>query len=220
MNRRILNLFAAVTLLALSAPAAHATLLTFDSVPAGGAGCWSSPDSVVESGFTISNCPGYFIEPGEIHLNDGGSGFSSFVDFSYDTAFDAVSIMIENLGISWFIDYNAGVSIPYDNVVFSGYRDGVLVASQSYSSFALGILGTATVLFDSDFLGLDMLRVAQVLPSAAERQQHPGAFCFEPPCGQVSLMEGTLMPVPVPAALPLFAGAFGVLGFAVRRRRA
>jgi hypothetical protein len=214
-----LTVFASAMLLAFSAAPANAALLTFDGVAIGGIGCPPGPGSVVESGFTISNCPGYFIEPGEIHLDDGGTGFSSFVDFSSDMRFDAVSVAIQNFGESYFVDDITWQSVPYDNVLFTGYRDGVLVASQGYSSFAVAAFATEVVLFDSDFAALDLLRIAQVFPSIEEQFLHPDAYCVDVPCGHVSLKEITLAPVPLPAGLPLLAGALALLGFAASRRR-
>ncbi|PKP66894.1 MAG: hypothetical protein CVT83_09075 [Alphaproteobacteria bacterium HGW-Alphaproteobacteria-5] len=121
-----LSLLAAALLLAAS-PAAAATL-TFDGVPeGGGANCFGGgPESVAEGGFTISNCPGYWIAPGNIHLNDGGSAFSGSVEFSAPVPFRAESVTILGFG-SAFTDQETWEPVAYENVLFEGFRDGALV---------------------------------------------------------------------------------------------
>lgn len=212
-----LSLLAAALL--LSAAPAAAAVLSFNGVPGGGDGCLAgNPESVTEAGFTISNCPGYWIAPGEVHLDDGGTGFRDSVDFSAPFRFRAESVTILGLG-SAFTDQETWEPVAYENVLFEGFRDGVLVARQGHST---GILANSihTVLFGPDFAALDLLRISQVLPGAEDLARYPDAYCADSPCAHVSLLEIRLSPVPLPAGLPLLAAALMAFGFLARRRRA
>jgi hypothetical protein len=218
MYRLFLRSLASATLVALSTSATNAVVLTFDGVPNGEIGCPPNPTSIVESGFTISNCPGWFIEPGEIHLDDGGSSFQDSVGFSSSRPFDAISVAIQGLGSS-FLDLDSDELVPYDNVLFEGFQDGTLVASQSYSTFSLDVLQIDAVLFGSDFALLDLLIIRQVLPGADDFLRFPNAECFDSPCAHVSLKEITVSPIPLPPGLPLLLTALAIVGH-VRWRRA
>ncbi|PKP79415.1 MAG: hypothetical protein CVT80_16150 [Alphaproteobacteria bacterium HGW-Alphaproteobacteria-2] len=212
-----LSLLAAALLLAAS-PAAAASL-TFDGVPeGGGANCFGGgPESVAEGGFTISNCPGYWIAPGNIHLNDGGSAFSGSVEFSAPVPFRAESVTILGFG-SAFTDQETREPVAYENVLFEGFRDGALVARQGHST---GLLAKSveTVLFGPEFAALDLLRISQVLPGAEDLARYPDAYCADRPCAQISLLDIRLSPVPLPAGLPLLAAALAAFGLLARRRR-
>ncbi len=216
MYRPVFCSLASAMLIAFSTTATDAATLTFDGVPQGNL-CPPNPESIVESGFTISNCPGWFTEPGEIHLDDGGSSFQNSVGFSSSLSFDATSVAIQ--GLDWnFFDDLSNELVPYDNLLFEGFQDGTLVASQSYSTFSLDLNEIATVLFGSDFSFLDSLMITQVFPSADDLLRFPLASCMTVPCAHVSLKEITLSTIPLPPALPLLLTAFAIVG-CVRWRR-
>lgn len=209
MCRRPFHSLVSAALIALSPIAANGATLTFDGVPEGGIGCPPNPSSVVENGFVISNCPGYFIEPGEIHLDDGGTGFMSSVSFSASLPFDAESVAIQ--GLDWnFVDFDSNEPVPYDNVLFQGFRNGTLHASQSYSTFFLDTFEINTILFNAQFALLDLLTITQIFPSADVFLQFPDAFCVNVPCAHISLKEITLTPVPLPSGLMLILTALAM----------
>jgi hypothetical protein len=208
MCRRPFYSLAFAAFIALSPIATSGATLTFDGVPEGVFGCPPNPSSIVESGFVISNCPGYFIEPGEIHLDDSGTEFQNSASFSANQPFDAESVVIQGLGWNFFdSDFSA---LSYDNVVFQGFRNGTLYASQSYSTFSLDPLELDTVLFDTNFALLDLLTITQVLPSADDFIRFPNAFCADAPCAHISLKAITLNPVPLPSGLMLILTALAM----------
>lgn len=199
-----------------------AATLTFGGVPNGEAGCGlgGNPESIVESGFTISNCPGWFVAPGQIHLDDGGSPFQDHVDFSTAGLFEAESVTIIGRGTAFF-DVGLNDLVPYDNVLFEGFRDGGLVASQSFSTF--GLMGVpATVLFDPEFALLDLLRITQVLPGPDDFARFPNAECVDFPCGHVDLEQivlNEITPIPLPAPFGPLVIAIVITASIGRRRR-
>lgn len=222
---RLFCLLAALVLGGLGAAQAHTVTLEFDGTPDGIGGC--PVDQIFEQGITISGTPCTFDAPaGEIHLDDGGSPLEGIVSFT-GKIFDAHSITIKELpscfgfGDCFDEDFEP---LPYTNVIFRGFLDGLEVASQGHSTLGLGI---HDVLFDPDFVGLDRLDILQVMDSAEDRARYPGAFCTSAPCAHVALDRLTLKnvapaapaPVPLPGSMVLALGALGALLVLGRRRR-
>lgn len=190
--------------------ASAAVVLEFNDVPDFGGGCTAPEPFVIESGFTIGNCPQFNTRPGTIHLDDFGTAYNAAVQFSGPRPFDAISVEIDRLGWEFteFVDPDR-IDRPYDNLVFRGFRDGSEVVNQTASTFESG----GTFLFDATFSALDLLEIEQVLPGSAVLAQFPNAEC-DAPCAHVDLERVTLAPVPLPATfLPLALGITALAGF-------
>lgn len=214
--KTLLSVILAVVWFLASTQDSKAVVLDFNGVPNFGGFC--STASVAEKGFQIGNCPEWFVEPGTIHLDDSGTGYQGLVSFS-GPIFDALSVSIRALGFE-FLDQTTFEVVPYDNVVFRGFRDGDLVAEQSHSTALFDFFEIHTVQFNSDFSDLDVLNIEQVLPSADVLAANPNAFCIDAPCAHVDLMSIELAPIPLPSsALALLAGMAGLGAVGLMRRR-
>ena len=164
----------------------------------------------VEDGITVTGSPGssfgYFQLPDTLHV-DGASPYSNAVGFTMASAFDAASIDIIPVpvnGVHSMLCEGALCDIPFINVLFAGYAGADLVA-------ILGLwMGESpfTLFFPETFSGLTRLRLSMLTNSN----------CMDQPCTHMNIDNVTLVgddtiaPIPLPAALPLFAGGLAALG--------
>ncbi len=206
------------------AGAAHASTvtLTFDGVANPCGVCPPDfPESVVESGYTISGYPGHpgFSGSGYVHLDDGGSPFSDFVSFTGPSRFNVVQLDLFGLGSELLTPVDPMATdytrTPYLNVVFKGFRDGGIVAQTFFSTGATpqSFLGLT---LGNLFTNLDKFVISVVSPALA-----PGQFCSDYPCGHVNVDNVVLASVvPLPATVAMMGGALALMGmFGMRRRR-
>ena len=216
-----------VALAALVALPASAITLGFDGVPEGDTnicGPGGNPGSVVEAGFTISNCPEHdYDTPSAIHLHDAVDDvpvlFTNFVTFTGPSPFDALSVTIQSLGTELYDDdpVSGEINLAFDNVLLTGYRGGAEVASQLFStSLTEGTIHT--VAFAPGFAALDSLRIKAILPDWAQlRAIYPDAQCNDIFCSHFDLLDISLAPavdapIPLPAPLLLLGGGLALLG--------
>jgi len=193
-----------VTTLAVGEAAASNVTLTFDTVPDFFAvDPTLVPETYFEKGYAVSGFPVSYQTLGTIHLDDSGTSINSSVDIAGFSRFDAYSIDITGLG--------GGLGITYDNVVFEGFRDGSLVASQIYASPQDG--STSNVDFYIDFNNLDSLSIGVIRPDPAL------LILGDPncaPCGHINIDNLEVAAVPLPASGLLLVSGLLMMG----RRRA
>lgn len=193
-----------------------AVTLTFDDVSGGQSGCdfaGGNPDTIVERGFTISGCPEYHSLVGAVHLDDTGTTFGNSVTISTNRLFDAISLDVYGYGSIFLAPDNDGNdhSLAYNNVLFEGFINGVVVSTQHFSTGITG--GLFSVFFESGFIGIDALTISQRLPSAAEFAAYPHSYCGDAPCNHIDIdnLVVSISPVPLPASVFLLLFAFVVL---------
>ncbi|GLQ07271.1 hypothetical protein GCM10007924_24920 [Sneathiella chinensis] len=199
---------------ALLPASATAATMTFS-------GLTSEHDVWTEDGITATGLDGATasVLRGEVgHLDDGSTQFATTIEFTMAGDFSANAFDLIPLGQS-AIDCNPDLrscAFPFtdavwDNVVVEGWKDGVLVASDS---FWMGETAS-TYSFDSSFSLLDTLLIKNLrLPEGAD------FYCLIDYCSHFNIDNVQLTVVPLPAALPLFAsGAVGLWVFLFRRGR-
>ena len=209
MSMRVIANFLAMFLVVLLAAPASAAVMTFKDLPFQSL----SPTEYRENGITMTGDSdlGHFGFLGTAHLDDSGSSFSQFLTFTTGSRFSAIQFDIFPLGTDFCADGGSGAcNDPYDNVSVQGFRNGALVAEDVF----FGGETPSTYLFGADYTNLDQLVIGALLPSAAL-----GGFCIDAPCGHFSIDNVELSAVPLPAALPLFSAALGLIGFLGWRRR-
>lgn len=210
------SLAPALASLALAAPAGAVTL-TFDSLPQG-PGLF--PATIIEQGVTISADPAsdgllWEINPGTIHLDDGGTANTAWVTFATGGIFSARSMDAIGLSMASFVDDGEEVTpVPYDNVLVQGFLNGAEVAAARYSTGLAG--GPAAFAFGAGFAGIDLLRISAVTSAGQDWQGLP-IQCGDAPCGHFEIDAVTLAPVPLPAALPALLAGLGALAAIGRR---
>ncbi len=193
--------------MALSASPADANVVTFTGIPfeSGAPLTWS------EDGITaVGNGPfgelGSFQNPNSEHMDDGGTPYPSSMTFSMMTPFNAASFDIIPVGNNYCPN---NVCSPFDNVVVQGFLDALLVASDTFW------MGNSpnTYVFSNAFTDLTSLKISIVFPPDFD------SCHFNDPCTHMNIDNVALTPVPLPAALPLFASGLVGLGWLSRRRR-
>lgn len=192
------------TAFALATSAAEAATLTFDSLAEGVSEPWA------ESGFT--GFGGSWDTRGAGTIHGSGGPMDDSADIYRDTPFTPISIeMVGHGGFNRDDDLQIIDPIPYDNLRFSGFRDGALVASVAVQTGA--DTRYFTHFFGPAFRMIDHLEIEtpNVYPGPG------GTFCDD--CTAISYdnMTYTLAPVPLPATAVLLAG--GVLGLGVLRKK-
>lgn len=191
--------------------AATAAVMTFKDLPPFGL----STGTYVEDGITASAFGdfGFFGTPETAHLDDSGTSLPQTINFAMAGSFDAVSFDILPFATAYCANPASCIGgDPYDNILLEGFRDGFLVAVDRI------FMGTqpSTYALGSQFANLDGLSISAVFPDFAAI----GGICFDAPCGHFNIDNVRLSPVPLPAALPLLAGALGLLGlFGWRRKK-
>lgn len=194
----------------LSATAAAAATMNFDTLPDEGA----MLSTYVENGITAKAIGGslaYFGQPGFAHIDDSGTGLASGLDLSMGGLFDAVGFSLVSLGYN-FWDTPDPLT---DNIVVTGFQGSSIVSTATF--LLSDIAGTVqSILLGPGFTGLSKLRIELLYPANT-------AMC-DAPCGQFDLDNVTLnatgpAPVPLPASGLLLLGAgLAVGGLRLRRR--
>ncbi len=228
MSRVLATVLGIVSFFALAtAPASAATVtLTFDGVTNTCGACGPGfPSSIMESGYTIGGSPSNQTGGGSVHLDGGGTSFSNFVSISAPTRFAVNSLDVTGYA-SHFLS-STDTPLAYDNVLFEGFRNGIMVASSVFSTGITG--GLFNVALGGLFSNLDMFSVTQTGPSAAEFAFNRGSYCANVPCSHVDIDNVTfatpaaiaIAAVPLPAMAPALAGSLALLGlFGWKRRSA
>ncbi len=218
--------FAVLTALAASsAQTATANTVTFEGleellIPAGTP--W------IEDGITAAGDPGGTLArsaiPGTAHLDDSGTEMTSFMDFTMPQRFRPISLDILGLGTNYIPDFDTCtidcVTVPYDNVVIAGVRDGMTIFEHQFYAGDLGQVSTYVFPTGVDFR-VDTLTVRSIFPP--NLPQTPGNdACGGEPCGHFSIDNVTLAPVPLPASALLLVGGLATIGglWGGRRSRA
>jgi len=221
---RILLCAVGVGITAMSAASA-ATVITFDDVPEqeDNTPCsWQSSDeqSYEEGGYTFGNCPGYEGgTPGIVFLEDAGSDTPKYmtVTQSDGSTFSAISMdVITTTGdYGYYADSGEWYYLTYDNIVATGYLDGVLVATQYFSSMDTSSYSDEiTLLFSDAFSDIDELVITALRDTESDSTPIDGVTCIDAPCMDVKITSLTLgaavaaSPVPLPSGLPLLSGGF------------
>lgn len=209
VSMRVIAKFLATVLFVFLTVPASAAVMTFKDLP------FLNPflTEYRENGITMTGDGdlGHFGLSGTAHLDDSGTSFAQFLTFTTGRRFNAVQFDIFPLGTDFCADGGSGAcNDPYDNVSVQGFRGGAVVAEDIF----FGGENLNTYVFGADYSNLDQLVIGALLPNAAL-----GGFCIDAPCGHFSIDNVELSAVPLPAALPLFSAALGLLGFLGWRRR-
>jgi len=201
-----------------STPVGAATM-TFDNLPHITPAVLG-PSTHVEDGITAASDGDFasFARVEAAHLVDSGSTLTSQLIFTMASRFDALSfdLLPFSRGTAYDNDPNGLTpGDPYANVFVQGSRNGFVVAQDAFFAGTT----SSTYLFGAAFSNLDSLLIASVLPDFTAI----GGTCIDLPCGHFDIDNVTLTalvaPVPLPAALPLMAGAITLLGLLGWRRR-
>lgn len=189
--------------LALSVSPAHANVVTFTGIPFLTLSSTWSEDGITAVG---NGELGFFGIPDSEHMDDGGTGYPSSMTFSMTTPFNADSFDMIPVG-NFYCPNN--VCSPFDNVVVQGFLGASLVASDTFW------MGNSlnTYVFSSAFTDLTSLKISIVFPPDFD------SCHFNDPCTHMNIDNVALTPVPLPAALPLFASGLAGLRWLSRRRR-
>lgn len=133
----------------------------------------------------------------------GSSGYKS--DLLCDNTSDAIAAGGPD-------EVDCGLPDHYSLLSARGYRDGTLVAEQSF----LPVTGMADI-FNNDFKNLTSLEIFTYV-DAPNGTGVSTLGCFDP-CMIAFVDNLTLAPVPLPGALPLLVTGAGAIAFAGRRRK-
>ena len=206
---RVIATFLTLMIAVFAAVPASAAVMTFKDLPFAG----PSNGDYVESGITASSARwlGFFDSPGTAHLDDSGTSIAQFITFTTGGRFDAIQFDILPFSTDFCAVGGSGLcNDPYDNVSVRGFRDGALVAEEIF----FGGEDPSTYIFSAEYANLDQLVIGALLPSTSL-----GGICINAPCGHFNIDNVELNPVPLPAALPLFSAALGLLSWLGWRRR-
>lgn len=190
---------------AMAAGAAQAATLTFENLGEGTAEDWE------EDGFT--GYGGYFYTPGAgtLHGPAGPMDFDAYI--MRDDPFTPISIQIAGSGAFNYDAEGNQISLPYENLIFSGFREGALVAETRIVLGATPRRFTHT--FDSDFRSIDRL----MLEIPYDAQGPNGEFCDDCSRLEYDNLDYTLAPVPLPLPAGLLLGGLAMLGLLRARRK-
>jgi hypothetical protein len=116
----------------------------------------------------------------------------------------------------------------WDNLQFTGYREGEPVASKlmSVGGATRSFTDPIEVAFDASFRDLDVLSIEYILPanyvlgfSSGGPNIPPGTVWCAEWCGTINVSRLEVAPIPVPPAAGLLLGAVGALALAGWRGR-
>lgn len=142
-----------------------------------------------------------------IHLDARGTAYPTSVSFSMDRPFDAISFDYLAFPNMYRECVDTGQSkscrtIGYQNMEVTGLRSGVEVASLLLETNEFD----TTQLLDSTFKNLDSLRISLLSPFLGQVGNAYPIYTYQcDECSHLNLDSITLTPVPLPAALPMFA---------------
>lgn len=183
----------------------------------------------VEDGVTVTGETNYFVTPGTVHLDPGGTPYGGTVSFTTGSLFDVLSIDIESPGGLYCATANPSecevfsegnfISFyddPYPNVWITGFVEDDIVSTLAISRSTNGF---ETFLLDGAFAGIDRLTVAV---------RHPiydlglTGLCSVEYCGHFTLDNVVLRdvaPIPEPTAAILIGLGLALLGSKPAGRR-
>lgn len=233
------------TAMAVGADGACAATMTFTGTPENASyepgydGSWFEDGILAMAG---SDEIAFHGIPDSAHMDDRGAPFPSQIMFTMlGRVFDAVSL---DMAGSWSKaeictdtfaygdplldpDFVGTTCEPYAfaNVLVSGYRQGVEIASLAFDMFN----AKPTFAFSKDFRGIDALSVSfasldTIDPTDFDDLDSPGDStrsyftCDDAPCTHFNIDNVTLAPVPLPATVGLLGMALAGLWVARRRR--
>jgi hypothetical protein len=215
----------------LMANLAHASTVTFSGIPDRNGG----PSSYSEDGIDVNGngAIGNLSADKAVHMDSGGTGYASTLEFSMSGLFDAVSFDISPVNFKndlAFGDTNNGqetrlYDVPFKNVLVQGFRNGSVVVSDLFNMLDFPAFAFSTYSLDG-FENLDMLSVGfGPVPTAGDFIYPPGtdwtAFTCDSPCSHYNMDNVMLSPVaavPLPAGFPLLLAGLGAIGFTRKRR--
>jgi hypothetical protein len=204
---------------------ADAATMTFTGLPNGD---YTSNTIWIEDGITANTITdiatggvlGSFGTPDRADLtDDGSSNFASTIDFTMKKVFRPISFDLLPGGIHYCvvadpdIDDESNCPTPYINVLLQGFNGGGhLVASDT---FFMGTTDT-TYQFGPEWKRLSKLRITDLRGEEYFSGEHGSpqfAFCQNggDVCAEFEIDNVTLVPVPLPPAILLFATALGIL---------
>ena len=175
-----------------------------------------------------------------VHLDDGGSSYSSsvwfqiasYVDKDISRLFTPLSVAVRSLGTAfgscgaepysgYCLDTISSFNpAPFDNVLLQVFVNGRVVAQQTSSSFG-DLYEIINVDFTSDFTDIQWLKITQTRPTAADMAANPFSQCQDSPCAHFDVAGLTVdspAPIPLPAGLPLLTMGLASLMLARKRR--
>ncbi len=182
----------------------RAVTMTFDNLPDMGA----RATTYNENGITATPVNGdlaFFIKPGVAHVDDFATSFTASIDFTMDGLFVPVSFDI--------ISYGFNSSTPFNNVSVEGFLDGVVIASNEFSTSPV-FETTNTFNLLSSFSEIDTLRIS-TLTLVDEEECNFAQPCVHFDIDNVNLMSVAtvdIAPVPLPAGFLLMGSALAGLG--------
>jgi len=151
---------------------------------------------------------------GRIAISDDAVGGTQYVNFEFisGSRFSVRSLDIRANINSFFCKKNGADcgSGDWSFFKFTGYRDGEAVV-QKHSGPGENV--SITPDFFDDFKKLDLFTIVGLSPWGEGIDPGPDALytCRAEPCFFGELDNVRLSPVPLPAGLPLFAGALGLM---------
>ncbi len=206
IKRKIMNIpaliisFSMLFTLVLSSNS-HAVTMTFDNLQVYPPGL----PTYKENGITATGLLAVFTVPGAAHVDDFATPFLSTINFSMDELFVPVSFDVISLGFNSLT--------PFNNVRVEGVLDGVVIASNEFSTSPdSGTTSTFNLL--SSFSEIDTLRISTISLGFSEE------CTFATPCVHFDIdnvnltpaMAVDIAPVPLPAGFLLMGSALAGLG--------
>ncbi len=192
-----------------------------------------APSSITEDGVTVTGSGGgfgHFGDPGTLHLDDSGTPLADRVSVTTGGAFNPVSFDVSGgnvLRASLTDPVNLSeqeINVPYDDLLLQGFRGGLLIAEDNFP-----MEDVSTYFFDSDFSNIDTLTISALRPEphlssieALLLEDFPGYsidFVCDAPCAHFDIDNIVVNPVPLPAALPLFASVLGLYSLIGSRKK-
>ena len=211
-------LASAFLLVPLASNAVSASTMTFSGLPSLGISNQFIEGEIVATANSFSQI-GSSSTPNSAHMDSSGTSFPQLLRFTIpNNSFNATSFDIIPYDEVFSLLLPDGTRVPstYENVRVRGFRGTTLVAEQTF------FMGTQpwTYYFGSEFATLTSLVIYALEPGLPR-----GSFvCEDSPCAHFNIDNVTLnpTPVPLPAALPLFATILmggGLIAWRRKRRQ-